>query len=297
VGLSARFANYEGDSPGYLDRETASRDPKSSALFASQDGGEKDVGHISIFADKEFENAQLSLRAYYNDVYRNRFVRFSEAGSLRNRIEDQQHYGFIANLNIDVSDAFRVKAGVDYQFQDIEDQRFNAISDASSATGFLRQPDFSSVRRDWKHDLETIGGYVGVEHDATDSLRWNIGLRFDKLDGDFENISSGESAEIRDFDVIVQPKLNLFYDPTDNITLFANYGRTFQAPIGNALYQTNDEEYDVNINDGGEIGISYRPNENSDIRLSVWNQVAENEFQDDQINFTGFRQIGKIDRR
>lgn len=52
VGLSARFSNYEGDSPGYLERQTAENDPKSSALFASQDGGEKEVGHLSIFAEK-----------------------------------------------------------------------------------------------------------------------------------------------------------------------------------------------------------------------------------------------------
>ena len=45
------------------------------------------------------------------------------------------------------------------------------------------------------------------------------------------------------------------------------------------------------------MGITYRPNADSDIRLSVWNQVAQNEFQEDQINFTGYREIGKIDRR
>jgi len=297
VGLSARYANYEGDSPGYLDRETAANDPRSSALFASQDGGEKDVGHISLFADKEFNYATLSLRAYYNDIYRNRFVRFSEGGSLRNRIEDQQHYGFVADFNLDVTDSFRVKAGVDYQFQDVRDQRFNAITDATSPTGFLREPNFDSVRRDWDHTLETIGGYIGVEHDVTNNFRWNAGVRFDHLDGDFENVATGETAPIRDFDLIVQPKFNAFFDINDSITLFGNYGRSFQAPFGISLYQTNTDDFDVNINDGGEIGVSLNPVNGMDVRLSIWTQVARNEFQEDQIAFSGFREVGRIERR
>ncbi len=297
IGASARFSKYEGDSPGYLDRVTAASDPKFSALFSSQDGGEKEVGHFSVFAEKDFEKAQLSLRAYYNDVYRNRFVRFSGGSSLRNRIEDQQMYGFVADLNFDISDSFRIKAGFDYQNQDITDQRYNAIADLSSPTGYLRQPDLSSIRRDWEHDLQTIGGYIGVEHDATSTFRWNAGVRFDKLDGDFTDVRSGQNSSIHDFDVIVQPKLNLFYDANDCVTLFANYGRTFQAPFGSALYQTSSADIDINTYDGGEIGVSFRPNEDTNIRLSLWNQVAKNEFQDDQINYSGFREIGKVDRR
>ena len=297
IGLSTRYSTFDGDSPGYLDLETSRRDPKSTALFASQDGGDKDVGHISLFANKDFGNAQLSLKTYYNDINRNRFVRFSQAGTLRNRIEDQQHYGFVADLNVDVTDSFRIKGGLDFQQQDIEDQRFNAIADASSATGFLRAPDFTSVRRNWEHDLQTIGGYIGVEHDATADFRWNAGLRLDHLDGDFENLDSGERASIRDFDVIFQPKVNLIYDASEQVSVFANYGRTFQAPFGSALYETTDEDVDVNINDGGEFGVSYSPTDRSNIRLSLWAQVAENEFQDDQINFSGFREVGKIRRQ
>ena len=105
------------------------------------------------------------------------------------------------------------------------------------------------------------------------------------------------SSSIRDFDIIIQPKLNLFYDASDQITFFASYGRTFQAPIGSALFETGAGNYDVNFNDGGEIGIAYQPNEESKIRLSFWNQVAENEYQVDQIGFTGYREIGKVDRR
>lgn len=297
IGLSARYSEYQGDSPGYLDRATAANNPRSSSLFASQDGGEKDVSQLSIFAEKEFENAQLSLRGYFNDVTRNRFVRFSQAGSLRNRIDDQQISGVIADLNLDVSDELRLKAGFEFQNQFVVDQRFNAVSDPSSPTGFLRSPDFSSVRRNWDHDLQTIGGYLGVEQDLTPTIRWNAGVRVDKLDGDFTNVATGADASLRDFDVVVQPKLNLFYDPIDSITLFANYGRTFQAPFGIALYQTNNQNIDINNYDGGELGIIFRPTEESSIRFSVWNQVSSNEFQDDQINFTGFREIGKVDRR
>jgi iron complex outermembrane receptor protein len=33
------------------------------------------------------------------------------------------------------------------------------------------------------------------------------------------------------------------------------------------------------------------------MRLSIWNQIAENEYQDDQVNFTGYQELGEVDRR
>lgn len=297
VGLSARTSEYEGDSPGYLERAIAASDPESSADYASQDGGDKEVHQVSVFADKVWDEASLNVRAYFNDIYRNRFVRFSSAGSLRNRIDDQQIAGFIADYSRELSDSLRIKAGLEFQNQEVDERRYNAIADVGSSTGYLRSPDLTSVRRDWTFDLQNYGAYAGVEHDATDRFSWNAGVRVDQLEGDFTNNATNTAAEMQDFGLIVQPKLNLFFQASDTVTLFANYGRTFQAPIGSALYETSTETYDVNINDGGEVGLSYEPNEKAVMRLSFWNQVAENEYQVDQVNYTGYRELGEVDRR
>lgn len=294
VGLSIRFSGYEGDSPGYLDRATAASDPTSSPVYASQDGGDKEVNQFSVFAEKITDEFTFSIRSYFNDVYRNRFVRFSAGGSLRNRIDDQQIAGFASDASWNLNDSFRIKAGLEFQNQEVDEKRYNAVADASSPTGYASSPDLTSVRRDRVYDLQNLGAYLGFEHDVTDAFRWNAGLRFDKLYGDFEDRRAGTSADIEDFGILVQPKLNVFYDLKENVTLFANYGRTFQAPIGSALYSPGS---DVSYNDGGELGIAYQPNSWSTFRLSAWYQLAENEYQDDQINYTGYREVGEVERR
>tara|TARA_B110000208_G_scaffold178715_1_gene226848 strand:+ start:582 stop:2561 length:1980 start_codon:yes stop_codon:yes gene_type:complete len=281
IGLSARTSGYEGDSPGYLDKDVARSEPKSSAPYASEDGGKKKIHQISVFAEKEWDNNSLSVRAYYNDIYRNRLVRFSQAGSLRDRTDDQQISGVIADYIHSLSDNLRIKAGFEFQNQEVEEFRF----------------DVNRVRRDWDFDLQNYGAYLGAEHDATDKFSWNVGVRVDQLEGDFTNKATDTSSSIRDFGLIVQPKLNLFYEASETVTLFASYGRTFQAPFGNALFETNTRNYDVNMNDGFELGLTYQPNENATMRLSIWNQIAENEYQDDQVNFTGYQELGEVDRR
>jgi len=295
LSFSARTSSYEGDSPGYLDRATAASDPTSSGSFASLDSGEKEVNQFSLSLDTELLDGdmQVSLKSYYNDIYRQRYVRFTEGSRLEDRSEDQGIAGFIATVNWDLTDVFSVQAGLDFQHQDVEDQRFRALMNGTS----LDQIDFSIVRRDQEYTLENFGGYIGVEHQTTDKFRWNAGLRFDTLDGDFTDNTTSVTSDAHDFDVILQPKLNLIYDINDAVSLFANYGRTFQAPLGSNLYETGSDTFDVNINDGGEIGVVYYFENQSNIRLSLWNQVAENEFQEDQINFSGYREVGEVDRR
>jgi len=295
VGLS------DGDVPGYFSSTAAARrNPRQSTSFASQDGGDKELYNITAYLDKTFLDgrADLSLKAYYNDIHRNRFVRFSERGTLRNRVDDQQIYGFIATTNWEINPTFRVKAGVDYQKQDVLDNRWNALRDPADSTRFLTRPDLASPRRLQEYTLETIGGYIGVEHELNDAFRWNAGLRVDRLDGRFDDFRTGASnVNLGDDDAIFQPKLNIFYDLTDEVLLFANYGRTFQTAFGSALFETAPgAAAEVSENDGGEIGISYSPSEDTTVRLSGWYQVANNEFQFDQF-LGGVRDIGKVERQ
>jgi iron complex outermembrane receptor protein len=293
--LSVRSSSYEGDSPGYLSKAAAAADPESSALYSSQDGGEKEVNQVSLQYDSDLleGDVQLSLKAYHNDVYRNRFVRFSQAGNLRNRIDDQQISGFISSVNWDVNDDLSVIMGFDYQYQDILEQQFNAIVDATSPTGYLRKP--GTVRRNFEYDLSNFGGFIGLEHQALNKFRWNTGLRLDTLDGDFRNRATGLKGEAHDFGKIVQPKLNVFYDFNEKTSAFANYGRTFQSPVGADFYKTGASNFDVNTYDGGEVGVAYMFADESNIRFSLWNQVADNEYQLDQLN-GGFKEIGEVSR-
>ena len=268
LGLIARTSGYEGDSPGYLDRETARTDPRSSATFANQDGGEKSVDHLSLHFDKEWLGGDLvfSAKAYLQRFERERWVRFSEAGSLQNRYDDQDMSGFITTFDWNFSDTWTLRAGFDYEYQDVLEQRFGTV-------GQTRERDTSNVIRDRRYDLEVLGGFVSVENNPTDWLRWNAGVRLDHLDGDFGD------ADIFDFGVIVQPKINVFVSLSDSVTAFANAGRSFQHPFGSSLFTTGDRSArDVSINDGWELGFTWNASNELSFRTSFWQQQASDEF-------------------
>ena len=298
-GAFARFSSYKGDAPGYLTQEEAEANPTSSADYTSDDSGEKTVNHFSAFADKEFLNGdlQLSLKAYYNDIFRERFVRFAEGWDLRHRIDNQDIGGFIATSNWFINDHFSLKTGLDYQHQDVTEEDYQT-------PGVGGDYNVNRVRKQHNYTLENIGGFVSFEYDSHSAFRGNIGLRLDRVSGKgtfgagVTNPATGERDLVQtsdaeaSYDSVLQPKVNLFYDINDAVTAFANYGRTFQTPFSSNFY--NAEE--LNINDGGELGFSYQFTDQSNFRLSVWNQKAENEYQLHPYNGT-YEEIGEIDRR
>jgi len=278
LGFIARHAGYEGDSPGYLSAEEARTNPRSSADFASEDGGDKTTSHFSLHYNKTLLSGDLKLssKAYFQNFERERFVRFSEAGSLGNRFDDQDQFGIINTFNWRIDDQWTLKGGLDFEYQDVLEQRFGTV-------GQSRIRDLNNVTRNRDYTLETFGGFLSLEQNPTDWLRWNVGVRLDKIEGDFtstDNAGIETDGDIFDFGVIFQPKANLFIATSDTTTIFANAGRSFQHPIGAALFTTTGDVNgrDVSLNDGWELGVKWQATEDISFRLSVWQQFAKDEF-------------------
>jgi iron complex outermembrane receptor protein len=292
--LIARHASYEGDSPGYFNSpERAQAQPRDSEPFAAQDGGEKQSHHLSLHWTQSInENLQWQLKAYTQTFERERWVRFTESSTLRNRYDDQEQQGFISSLNWTLNDHWAVDWGVDYESQDVIEQRFNTVSVDSRE----RSSDPADVRRDHAYDFATLGSYLQLFHQANDKLRWNIALRADQLNGDFEDRhpSNPQSRDMYDFGLILQPKFNIIYAVNNMLNLFANAGRSFQHPFGASAYQASGTpSRDVSINDGWEIGSQWFPADAITLRISYWQQTAKDEF----INVDGSNQnVGKTER-
>lgn len=281
LGFIVRFSGYDGDSPGYLTRDEARTNPRSSAPYANQDGGDKTIQSYSFHFEQGFldDTLNLNAKAYLQDFERERWVRFSEEGSLQDRFDDQRHVGIISQLTWDATLNLRVSAGFDYEDQDNIEQRFGTI-------GQTRLRDSSNFSRNFDFEFRSYGGYINVEHQLFDRVRWNAGLRGDYLDGAFASLSRNENDEfieterdIRDFDFILQPKFNVFVDVINNLTLFGHYGRSFQHPFGSALYTAADStsDLDISINDGWEAGAKWS-HQTADLRLSYWLQLASDEY-------------------
>ncbi|MGB0835830.1 MAG: TonB-dependent receptor [Psychrobium sp.] len=290
LGYIARFSHFDADAPGYLNRDVARDKPKTSASYASQDGGDKTVVHHSVHANYDNGDFQVDGRVFHQSFERERWVRFSEAGSLTNRYDDQTHTGFLVDARYRIDQSWSVLTGVSYQSEDVLEQRFGTI-------GQTRKRDVTKVSRNYDYTLDSLGVYASIENQLSDNFKWNLGLRGDKLDGDLtatsaEGVSS--DRDIYDFGWIVQPKLNVFYNVNADWLLFANFGESFQHPRGSALYTAGDvNARDVSTNVGWEFGTQVAVAENATLRISHWQQTAEDEY----ISVDGVAQnVGETER-
>ena len=296
--IIARHAGYEGDSPGYFSSTQAARaNPRGSESFASEDGGDKETSHLSAHWDQDInEDVQWQLKAYAQTFERERWVRFSEGGSLTNRYDDQEQWGMISTLNWSLNDNWSLDWGIDYEYQDVIEQRFNTVNNTRVRAG---------VSRDRAYDFISYGTYLKISHELSEQLHWNIALRADRLDGDYldRNLSPDSTVEpdrdMFDFGTIIQPKFNIVYAVSEIVDIFANAGRSFQHPFGITAYQainidgTRQAPRDVSINDGWEIGTQWSPSSALMVRLSYWQQNAS----DESIVVDGNRQnVGKTER-
>jgi iron complex outermembrane receptor protein len=97
-----------------------------------------------------------------------------------------------------------------------------------------------------------------------------------------------------DIDTIIQPKLNVFANLTEEQLVFANWGRSFQHPFGGELFTAgNTNARDVSINDGWELGLKSNWGK-LNTRVSYWQQDADDEFV--VIDGTG-QNVGQTERK
>ena len=70
---------------------------------------------------------------------------------------------------------------------------------------------------------------------------------------------------------IEQPKISLIYTPIEQLSLYGNWGRTFQIGTGAAAYKVPPRTSDLSpsINDGWETGIKFSPAHWIDGRIGV----------------------------
>ncbi len=284
----ARHASYDGDSPGYFNSPEAAREnPRGSESFAQQDGGDKTTNHLSLhWLHSINNNMDWTIKAYTQTFERERWVRFSEGGSLSNRYDDQEQKGLISTLSWSLTDDWRLDWGFDYAYEDVLEQRFSTISNDSRQRG--------AAFRDRAYDFANFGTYLQISHDFSDRLQWNLAVRTDKLSGDFVDQLNDQPRDMYDFGTIIQPKLNVIYAVSDQTNLFLNAGRSFQHPFGASAYTSGDRNgRDVSVNDGWEIGTQISPSAAMSVRLSYWQQNASDEF----INIDGTAQnVGETDR-
>jgi iron complex outermembrane receptor protein len=272
IGLNARHYKSEADEAGYLIKSVAYSTPKATNDYNATDGDKRIIDQISLNANfKPFAGLKNRNIIYYNKLDDNRFVKFSTGGAQQNRITKEEHYGLISNFSLyPKSDKIRYEFGFDYQHQDNISQRYLAVQRVAT-----------SKTRDQKFDIDNFGAFFEAVYTPNSKLTITPAIRFDKFDGDFQNILAASTAKINDYGIISQPKLMLSYAAAEDTLFYANYGRTFQIGVGSGAYLIPPRNINLepSINEGFEFGVKHSFANNSELRLAAWQQTATGEIK------------------
>ncbi len=275
IGASARHYQAKAEEPGYLTQEMAYTKPQASNDYNQTDRDSRDISQFSLSADAKLsEIAQWSSLVWLNQYQDDRFVKFSENASQQNRFTQEKHYGGSSVLTLtphfESLNAFLFELGLSLEKQDNISKRYYTV-----------EREITAKIRDQAYDLTVTGVYAQSMIEPTPWLRITPSYRLDWIDGSFHNVLSDSRAEINDYGTIKQPKLAIAVLPTQALTVFANWGKTFQIGTNSGAYLIPPRQVDLkpSINEGWETGIKYRPMADLNVRLAWWQQTATGEFR------------------
>jgi iron complex outermembrane recepter protein len=160
--------------------------------------------------------------------------------------------------------------GGDMQWQDNESLRFTAVNRVPTAQ-----------TRDQKFKLDVGGAYAQLILQPADWIKITPAWRIDWVGGRFNNRLNGTFAPINDYGAISQPKLAVAITPAEGVTLYGNYGKSFQIGLASGAYliPPRTTNLDPSINEGWELGVKYAPSARFEGRIAVWQQTATGEIK------------------
>ncbi|MFD1950749.1 TonB-dependent receptor [Sphingomonas arantia] len=294
IGAIVRRSTATAQEPGYLTDVDAYTDRRTSYPLSETDGGRRRIGQYSLHLDSDLaETLALSAKGYANSLYDDRYVRYSATVAQQRRLADEWQYGGTIALHyhppIAGLHSLMIEAGGDVQVQDNQSSRWT-----TDRRVLVRRT------RDQAFDLTVYGGYLQAVIEPTGWLTITPAWRIDRVEGDFHDRLSAVTAPINDYGTISQPKLSVAVVPTPGLTLYGNYGRTFQIGAGSGAYLVPPRVADVaaSINEGYEGGFKLTRGRWLEARVALWQQTASGELKRRLNDPSGdFDNLGRTRRR
>jgi iron complex outermembrane receptor protein len=272
-GLTLRHFEHDAQEPGYLTYADSRDDPDQSYAFSETDGGEREITQAALHLDTLLsDQLSWSVKSYLNLFEDRRFVKFSAAVSQQERYADERQIGLLSSLTwrpqVSRLHALAIEAGFDVERQDNVSERYLTLER-------VRQ----SQTRDQHFDQEIYGVYAQAIIKPTARLTVVPAYRIDWVNGSFENQLNDTQYPINHYGAIHQPKISIIFAPTNQYSVYANWGRTFQIGVGAGAYKIppRTTDLDPSINDGWEVGLKFVPTTWLDGRVAYWQQSASDE--------------------
>jgi len=280
AGMVLRTYRHEAGEPGFLTATELAQDRRQSPAKNANDRSDRDMHHASAHLDWQISpDAFLSSKVYYNKYEDDRRVTFTSnpAGSAprQRRLWDEKQVGFLSNLTWRLSEQVTFDGGVNAEQQDNGYGRLRF--------SYALPTDFSTpvqIQNNDRYSFDNVGAYVQAIYKPFDALKIVPGYRVDKFTGHTLAGTSGIEGRLQDSSWIGQPKLSMVYSPLESVSVYANWGRTFQVLTGSggpAYLVPGQSRFEPSINTGKELGVKFKPAARTDLRLAVWRQDATDE--------------------
>jgi iron complex outermembrane receptor protein len=272
LGAIARYYEADAQEPGYLTLADSRANPRMTNAYNASDGDAREIEQYALTADIALSE-RLDFRAtgYINRLHDDRYVKFSSGTSQQRRLTIEDHSGVQGALHWHGAVGampLMLEAGGDVQWQDNQSLRWLSVA---------RVP--TSMTRDQQFDLSVGGAYVQAIIEPTEWLRVSPAYRIDRVGGDYANRLNSTTAPINDYGTIEQPKLAVAVLPARGLTLYGNWGKTFQIGTGSGAYLIAPRVVDLapSINKGWELGAKYAVAGVFETRVAYWEQSATGE--------------------
>lgn len=293
LGLISRYYDADAEEPGYLTFADSRTNPRGTNAYNVSDGDTRTVQQHAVTWDASFsDRLALSGTAYANRLRDDRYVKFSAGASQQRRLTAEDHYGVSTALHWhgDVAGmGLMLETGASVEWQDNRSARWTSVA---------RVP--VSQTRDQQYDLSIAGGYVQAIVMPLPWLRITPAWRIDRIGGTFHNRLNNTTAPVNDYGTISQPKLSVAVTPAEGLTLYGNWGKTFQIGLGSGAYLIPPRQVDLapSINKGWELGGKFRLGEVAEGRIAWWQQSATGEIARKLNDPLGdFENVGATDRK
>ena len=279
-GLIVRAYRHDAGEPGFLTADELARDRRQSPAKNANDHSDREMKQVSAHLDWQITpNAFWSNKLYLNQYDDDRFVTFTSnpvgTAPRQRRTWDEDQRGLLSNLTWRLNERVVVEGGMNVERQDngYRRQRFTYAMPTNFGTP-------ATTQNDDRYYLNNVGAYVQAVFKPSDSLKIIPGVRFDRFSGSHHVNTSGLTAPLQDYGTIRQPKLSMVYNPVQDVSLYANWGRTFQVLTGSgapAYLVPGQASFAPSINTGKEVGVKFKPLAGTDVRFALWQQDATGE--------------------
>ena len=280
AGLVVRAYKHDAEEPGFLTSKQMAEDRRQSPAKNANDTTEREMRHASAHLDWQITaDAFFNSKLYYNSYSDDRRVTYTSnpagTGPRQRRLWDEDQYGFLSALTWRAADKLVIDGGVNAEHQDNRYRRQRYT--------FALPTDFGTPAQIQNNDvytLDNVGAYVQAIIKPFDTLKIVPGFRTDKFSGSSKVRTLGVKSDLQDYGWIEQPKLSMVYNPDPNVSLYGNWGRTFQVLTGSggpAYLVANQAAFAPSINTGKELGIKFKPRPGTQMRLAAWRQDATGE--------------------